>query len=100
MEEDEDEEDEGDDDDEEEDVVEDRDYYYNSYKVDDYNEETPTEPSVDKAVPEKEGGSDMKCKTCPSSRASLSSGAVLLAVGWRWGFDQVRKCHLEVLFAR
>ncbi|XP_010130593.1 PREDICTED: amyloid-like protein 2 isoform X4 [Buceros rhinoceros silvestris] len=66
VEEDEDEEDEGDDDDEEEeDVVEDRDYYYNSYKVDDYNEETPTEPSVDKAVPEKEGGSDMKCKTRP-----------------------------------
>ncbi|XP_010130594.1 PREDICTED: amyloid-like protein 2 isoform X5 [Buceros rhinoceros silvestris] len=64
VEEDEDEEDEGDDDDEEEeDVVEDRDYYYNSYKVDDYNEETPTEPSVDKAVPEKEGGSDMKLPT-------------------------------------
>lgn len=81
MEEDEDEEDEGDDD-EEEDVVEDRDYYYDSYKVDDYNEESPTEPSIDKAVPEKEGGSDMKCKTCPSLRASHSSRALLLAVGW------------------
>uniref|UniRef100_A0A8C0FPU6 Amyloid beta precursor like protein 2 n=1 Tax=Bubo bubo TaxID=30461 RepID=A0A8C0FPU6_BUBBB len=41
VEEDEDEEDEGE---EEEDVVEDRDYYYDSYKADDYNEETPTEP--------------------------------------------------------
>ncbi|XP_010020111.1 PREDICTED: amyloid-like protein 2 isoform X2 [Nestor notabilis] len=59
VEEDEDEEDEG----EEEDVVEDRDYYYDSYKVDDYNEETPTEPSNDKAAPEKEVSSDMKLPT-------------------------------------
>uniref|UniRef100_A0A8C0HJ41 Amyloid beta precursor like protein 2 n=1 Tax=Buteo japonicus TaxID=224669 RepID=A0A8C0HJ41_9AVES len=51
VEEEEDEDDEGE---EEEDVVEDRDYYYDSYKVDDYNEETPTEPSNDKAVSEKE----------------------------------------------
>ncbi|XP_051494446.1 amyloid beta precursor like protein 2 isoform X5 [Apus apus] len=58
-EEDEDEEDEG----EEEDVVEDRDYYYDSYKADDYNEETPTEPSSDKAAPEKEVSSDMKLPT-------------------------------------
>ncbi|XP_009957773.1 PREDICTED: amyloid-like protein 2 isoform X2 [Leptosomus discolor] len=57
AEEDEDEEDEGE---EEEDVVEDREYYYDSYKVDDYNEETPTEPSNDKAVSEKEVSSDMK----------------------------------------
>nr|XP_009943874.1 PREDICTED: amyloid-like protein 2 isoform X3 [Opisthocomus hoazin] len=61
VEEDEDGEDEGEE--EEEEVVEDRDYYYDSYKVDDYNEETPTEPSSDKAVPEKEVSSDMKCKT-------------------------------------
>ncbi|XP_009467838.1 PREDICTED: amyloid-like protein 2 isoform X4 [Nipponia nippon] len=60
VEEDEDEDDEGE---EEEDVVEDRDYYYDSDKVDDYNEETPTEPSNDKAVSEKEVSSDMKCKT-------------------------------------
>ncbi|XP_054251585.1 amyloid beta precursor like protein 2 isoform X2 [Indicator indicator] len=58
VEEDEDEEDEGEE--EEEDVVED---YYDSYKVDDYNEETPTEPSNDKAVPEKEVSSDMKLPT-------------------------------------
>lgn len=60
MEEDEDEEDEGEE--EEEDVVED---YYDSYKVDDYNEETPTEPSSDKAASEKEVSSDMKCKPTP-----------------------------------
>ncbi|XP_039577799.1 amyloid-like protein 2 isoform X7 [Passer montanus] len=60
------EEDEDDDDDEgeeEEDVVEDRDYYYDSYKADDYNEETPTEPSSDKAMAEKEVSSDMKLPT-------------------------------------
>uniref|UniRef100_A0A8C3JL53 Amyloid beta precursor like protein 2 n=1 Tax=Calidris pygmaea TaxID=425635 RepID=A0A8C3JL53_9CHAR len=61
VEEEEDEEDEGEE--EEEDVVEDRDYYYDSYKVDDYNEETPTEPSNDKAVAEKEVSSDMKLPT-------------------------------------
>ncbi|XP_009863765.1 PREDICTED: amyloid-like protein 2 isoform X4 [Apaloderma vittatum] len=61
VEEDEDEEDEGEE--EEEEVVEDRDYYYDSYKVDDYNEETPTEPSNDKALPEKEVSSDMKLPT-------------------------------------
>ncbi|XP_032565307.1 amyloid-like protein 2 isoform X8 [Chiroxiphia lanceolata] len=60
VEEDEDEDDEGE---EEEDVVEDRDYYYDSYKVDDYNEETPTEPNNDKAVAEKEVSSDMKLPT-------------------------------------
>uniref|UniRef100_A0A8D2P3J2 Amyloid beta precursor like protein 2 n=1 Tax=Zosterops lateralis melanops TaxID=1220523 RepID=A0A8D2P3J2_ZOSLA len=60
VEEDEDEDDEGE---EEEDVVEDRDYYYDSYKVDDYNEETPTEPSSNKAMAEKEVSSDMKLPT-------------------------------------
>ncbi|XP_015505249.2 amyloid-like protein 2 isoform X7 [Parus major] len=60
VEEDEDEDDERE---EEEDVVEDRDYYYDSYKVDDYNEETPTEPSSDKAMAEKEVSSDMKLPT-------------------------------------
>lgn len=71
MEEDEDE-DEDDEGEEEEDVVEDRDYYYDSYKVDDYIEETPTEPSSDKAVAEKEVSSDMKCKTHSSPQASCS----------------------------
>ncbi|KAM4885624.1 amyloid beta precursor like protein 2 isoform 5-T5 [Sylvia borin] len=58
--EDEDEDDEGE---EEEDVVEDRDYYYDSYKVDDYNEETPTEPNSNKAMAEKEVSNDMKLPT-------------------------------------
>lgn len=96
VEEDEDEEDEGE---EEEDVVEDRDYYYDSYKVDDYNEETTTEPTSDKAVSEKEVSSDMKCKSCSGLQAS-SFLVLMLAVSWWWIFDQVSKCHLEVLFAR
>ncbi|KAM9369989.1 amyloid beta precursor like protein 2 isoform 5-T5 [Phaethornis superciliosus] len=61
VEEDEDEEDEGEE--EEEVVAEDRDYYYDSYKVDDYNEEIPTEPTSDKAASEKEVSSDMKLPT-------------------------------------
>ncbi|XP_062450370.1 amyloid beta precursor like protein 2 isoform X4 [Rhea pennata] len=62
VEEDEDEEDEGEEEEEEEDVVEDRDYYNDSYKADDYNEENPTEPSNDKTLSEKEV-SDMKLPT-------------------------------------
>ena len=85
VEEDEDGEDEGEE--EEEEVVEDRDYYYDSYKVDDYNEETPTEPSSDKAVPEKEVSSDMKCKTRSSLEASCFPASVLggcqLVTGFR-----------------
>ncbi|KAM6191097.1 amyloid beta precursor like protein 2 isoform 3-T3 [Sarcoramphus papa] len=85
VEEDEDEEDEGE---EEEDVVEDRDYYYDSYKVDDYNEETPTEPSNDKAVSEKEVSSDMK-SVC--SQEAMTGPC--RAVTPRWYFDpNKRKC--------
>ncbi|XP_019364850.1 PREDICTED: amyloid-like protein 2 isoform X6 [Gavialis gangeticus] len=62
VEEDEEEDEEGD---EEEEVVEDRDYYYDSYKVDDYNEETPTEPSSDKSLSEKEIISDVKVPPTP-----------------------------------
>lgn len=83
MEEEEDEEDEGE---EEEDVVEDRDYYYDSYKVDDYNEETPTEPSNDKAVSEKEVGSDMKCKTHSSLQASCFLASILVGCQLAMGF--------------
>ncbi|XP_051494442.1 amyloid beta precursor like protein 2 isoform X1 [Apus apus] len=83
-EEDEDEEDEG----EEEDVVEDRDYYYDSYKADDYNEETPTEPSSDKAAPEKEVSSDMK-SVCSQEALTGPCRAVMP----RWYFDpNKRKC--------
>ncbi|XP_030361398.1 amyloid-like protein 2 isoform X3 [Strigops habroptila] len=85
VEEDEDEEDEGE---EEEDVVEDRDYYYDSYKVDDYNEETPTEPSNDKAAPEKEVSSDMK-SVCSQEAMTGPCRAVMP----RWYFDpNKRKC--------
>ncbi|KAM6044814.1 amyloid beta precursor like protein 2 isoform 4-T4 [Theristicus caerulescens] len=85
VEEDEDEEDEGE---EEEDVVEDRDYYYDSDKVDDYNEETPTEPSNDKAVSEKEVSSDMK-SVCSQEAMTGPCRAVMP----RWYFDpNKRKC--------
>ncbi|XP_042656287.1 amyloid-like protein 2 isoform X3 [Tyto alba] len=85
VEEDEDEEDEGE---EEEDVVEDRDYYYDSYKVDDYNEETPTEPSNEKAVSEKEVSSDMK-SVCSQEAMTGPCRAVMP----RWYFDSnKRKC--------
>ncbi|XP_009863764.1 PREDICTED: amyloid-like protein 2 isoform X3 [Apaloderma vittatum] len=86
VEEDEDEEDEGEE--EEEEVVEDRDYYYDSYKVDDYNEETPTEPSNDKALPEKEVSSDMK-SVCSQEAMTGPCRAVMP----RWYFDpNKRKC--------
>ncbi|KAM7030132.1 amyloid beta precursor like protein 2 isoform 4-T4 [Acridotheres tristis] len=85
VEEDEDEDDEGE---EEEDVVEDHDYYYDSYKVDDYNEETPTEPSSDKAVAEKEVSSDMK-SVCSQEAMTGPCRAVMP----RWYFDpNKRKC--------
>ncbi|XP_021386759.1 amyloid beta precursor like protein 2 isoform X4 [Lonchura striata] len=82
----EDEDDEGEE--EEEDVVEDRDYYYDSYKVDDYNEETPTEPSSDKAMAEKEVSSDMK-SVCSQEAMTGPCRAVMP----RWYFDpNKRKC--------
>ncbi|NXC63774.1 APLP2 protein, partial [Aleadryas rufinucha] len=85
VEEDEDEDDEGE---EEEDVVEDRDYYYDSYKVDDYIEETPTEPSSDKATAEKEVSSDMK-SVCSQEAMTGPCRAVMP----RWYFDpNKRKC--------
>ncbi|XP_054032188.1 amyloid beta precursor like protein 2 isoform X4 [Dryobates pubescens] len=83
VEEDEDKEDEGEE--EEEDVVED---YYDSYKVDDYYEETPTEPSNDKAVSEKEVSSDMK-SVCSQEAMTGPCRAVMP----RWYFDaNKRKC--------
>ncbi|XP_036305582.1 amyloid beta precursor like protein 2 isoform X4 [Pipistrellus kuhlii] len=61
----EDEDDEEDDDDEEE-VVEDRDdYYYDTFKGDDYNEETPTAPSSDGAISAKEMPHDVKVPPTP-----------------------------------
>ncbi|XP_044852830.1 amyloid-like protein 2 isoform X4 [Mauremys mutica] len=59
------EEDEEEEDEEEEEVVEDRDYYYDNYKVDDYNEETPTESRIDISLSEKEIISDVKVPPTP-----------------------------------
>ncbi|XP_071625366.1 amyloid beta precursor like protein 2 isoform X4 [Heliangelus exortis] len=85
VEEDEDEEDEGE---EEEEVAEDRDYYYDSYKVDDYNEEIPTEATSDKAASEKEVSSDMK-SVCSQEAMTGPCRAVMP----RWYFDpNKRKC--------
>lgn len=50
----------GDDEDEEEEVVEDRDYYYDTFKGDDYNDETPTAPSSDGASSAKDMTHDVK----------------------------------------
>lgn len=66
---------------EEEEVVVDRDYYYDGYK--DYNEEPPTEPSVEKSLSEKEIMNDVKSKkphdsshsaSCPFQRLSIDLG--------------------------
>ena len=56
--------DEEDEDEEEgEEVVEDRDYYYDSFKGDDYNEENTTEPSSDGTISDKEIAHDVKGNT-------------------------------------
>ncbi|XP_070255877.1 amyloid beta precursor like protein 2 isoform X4 [Myotis yumanensis] len=54
-----------DEDEEEEEVVEDRDYYYDTFKGDDYNEETPTAPSSDGAISAKEMTHDVKVPPTP-----------------------------------
>ncbi|XP_067419926.1 amyloid beta precursor like protein 2 isoform X2 [Emydura macquarii macquarii] len=75
-------------DEEEEEVVEDRDYYYDNYKVDDYNEETPTEPSSDGSLSEKEIISDVKA-VCSQEAMTGPCRAVMP----RWYFDLYkRKC--------
>ncbi|XP_005226924.1 amyloid beta precursor like protein 2 isoform X4 [Bos taurus] len=61
----------GEDDDEEEEeegeeeVVEDRDYYYDTFKGDDYNEESPTEPSSYRAAAEEEITHDIRVPPTP-----------------------------------
>ncbi|XP_012979379.1 amyloid-like protein 2 isoform X3 [Mesocricetus auratus] len=57
--------DEEDEDEEEGEVVEDRDYYYDSFKGDDYNEENPTEPSSDGTISDKEIAHDVKVPPTP-----------------------------------
>lgn len=78
----EDDEEEGDEEEEEE-VVEDRDYYYdNNYKVDGYIEETPTEPSSDGTLSEKEITHDVKA-VCSQEAMTGPCRAVMP----RWYFD-------------
>uniref|UniRef100_A0A8C6FS66 Amyloid beta like protein 2 n=1 Tax=Moschus moschiferus TaxID=68415 RepID=A0A8C6FS66_MOSMO len=59
--------DEDDDEEEEEgeEVVEDRDYYYDTFKGDDYNEESPTEPSSLRATAEEELTHDVRVPPAP-----------------------------------
>lgn len=75
-----------DDDDEDEDegeeVVEDRDYYYDTFKGDDYNEENPTEPSNDGVISEKEITHDVKA-VCSQEAMTGPCRAVMP----RWYFD-------------
>ncbi|XP_036856702.2 amyloid beta precursor like protein 2 isoform X2 [Manis javanica] len=73
-----------DDEDEEEglEVVEDRDYYYDTFKGDDYNEESPTEPSSDGTVSEKEITHDVKA-VCSQEAMTGPCRAVMP----RWYFD-------------
>ncbi|XP_075420197.1 amyloid beta precursor like protein 2 isoform X2 [Tenrec ecaudatus] len=49
----------------EEEAVEDRDYYYDTFKGDEYNEENPTEPSSDGIISEKEITHDVKVPPTP-----------------------------------
>ncbi|XP_032767050.1 amyloid-like protein 2 isoform X3 [Rattus rattus] len=62
---DEDEDEEEEEEEEGEEVVEDRDYYYDSFKGDDYNEENPTEPSSDGTISDKEIAHDVKVPPTP-----------------------------------
>ncbi|XP_015272734.1 PREDICTED: amyloid-like protein 2 [Gekko japonicus] len=71
---------------EEEEVVVDRDYYYDGYK--DYNEEPPTELSVEKSLSEKEIMNDVKT-VCSQEAMTGPCRAVMP----RWYFDMYkRKC--------
>ncbi|XP_004862692.1 amyloid-like protein 2 isoform X4 [Heterocephalus glaber] len=60
-----DEENEDEDEEEGEEVVEDRDYYYDTFKGDDYNDENPTEPSSNGAISDKEIAHDVKVPPTP-----------------------------------
>ncbi|XP_007953370.2 amyloid-like protein 2 [Orycteropus afer afer] len=65
-----------------EEVVEDRDYYYDTFKGDDYNEENPTEPSSDGIISEKEIIHDVKA-VCSQEAMTGPCRAVMP----RWYFD-------------
>ena len=51
-----------------EEVVEDRDYYYDSFRGDDYNEQSPTEPGSDGAAAEEEITHDVRGRPAWQSR--------------------------------
>uniref|UniRef100_A0A8C6FSA1 Amyloid beta precursor like protein 2 n=1 Tax=Moschus moschiferus TaxID=68415 RepID=A0A8C6FSA1_MOSMO len=76
--------DEDDDEEEEEgeEVVEDRDYYYDTFKGDDYNEESPTEPSSLRATAEEELTHDVRA-VCSQEALTGPCRAVMP----RWYFD-------------
>ncbi|XP_055271835.1 amyloid beta precursor like protein 2 isoform X1 [Moschus berezovskii] len=76
--------DEDDDEEEEEgeEVVEDRDYYYDTFKGDDYNEESPTEPSSFRATAEEELTHDVRA-VCSQEALTGPCRAVMP----RWYFD-------------
>ncbi|XP_038236380.1 amyloid-like protein 2 isoform X1 [Dermochelys coriacea] len=86
-------EDENEEDEEEEEVVEDRDYYYDNYKVDDYNEETPTESSNDQSLTEKEIISDMKA-VCSQEAMTGPCRAVMP----RWYFDLYKRECIRFIY--
>ncbi|KAB0359575.1 hypothetical protein FD754_003731 [Muntiacus muntjak] len=65
-----------------EEVVEDRDYYYDSFKGDDYNEESPTEPGSDGAAAEEEITHDVRA-VCSQEALTGPCRAVMP----RWYFD-------------
>uniref|UniRef100_A0A8B9YG96 Amyloid beta precursor like protein 2 n=1 Tax=Bos mutus grunniens TaxID=30521 RepID=A0A8B9YG96_BOSMU len=73
---------EDDDEEEEEEVVEDRDYYYDTFKGDDYNEESPTEPSSYRAAAEEEITHDVRA-VCSQEALTGPCRAVMP----RWYFD-------------
>ncbi|XP_075420196.1 amyloid beta precursor like protein 2 isoform X1 [Tenrec ecaudatus] len=66
----------------EEEAVEDRDYYYDTFKGDEYNEENPTEPSSDGIISEKEITHDVKA-VCSQEAMTGPCRAVMP----RWYFD-------------
>ncbi|KFO26527.1 amyloid-like protein 2 isoform X1 [Fukomys damarensis] len=65
-----------------EEVVEDRDYYYDTFKGDDYTEENPTKPSSNGAVSDKEIAHDVKA-VCSQEAMTGPCRAVMP----RWYFD-------------
>lgn len=67
---------------EEEEVVEDRDYYYDTFKGEDYNEESPTEPSSYRAAAEEGITHDVRA-VCSQEALTGPCRAVMP----RWYFD-------------